>query len=79
MVHSWSRERVNSGRKAARSICGLHRSQIFGILVILPSTHSPIGLIMGREDSIMEWIFLAQKRNKKFKTYTEKASNLIIK
>jgi hypothetical protein len=29
------------------------------ILVILPSTHSPTGLNMQREGSIMEWIFLA--------------------
>ena len=35
------------------------------ILVILPSTHSPTGLIMQREDSIMEWIFLAHKQSKK--------------
>ena len=49
------------------------------ILVLLPSTHSPTGLIMQREDSIMEWIFLAHKQNKKLKTYVEKKSKLIIK
>lgn len=35
------------------------------ILVLLPSTHSPPGLIMQREDSIMEWTFLAHKQSKK--------------
>ena len=49
------------------------------ILVLLPSTHSPTGLIMQREDSIMEWIFLAHKQSKKLKTYIEKKSKLIIK
>ena len=49
------------------------------ILVLLPSTHSSTGLIMQREDSIMEWIFLAHKQNKKLKTYVEKKSKLIIK
>ena len=49
------------------------------ILVILPSTHSPPGLIMQREDSIMEWTFLAHKQSKKLKAYIEKISELIIK
>lgn len=48
-------------------------------LVILLSSDSPTGLIMQREDSIMEWIFLAHKQNKKLKTYVEKKSKLIIK
>jgi hypothetical protein len=39
------------------------------ILVILPSTHSPTGLIMQREDNIMKWTFLAHKQSKKLKTY----------
>ena len=34
---------------------------------------------MQREDSIMEWIFLAHKQSKKVKTYIEKISELIIK
>ena len=34
------------------------------ILVILPSIHSPTGLNMQREDSFMEWIFLACKLSK---------------
>lgn len=41
------------------------------ILVILPSIHSPAGLIMQREDSILEWIFLAQRQSKNLKTYAE--------
>ena len=45
------------------------------ILVILPST----GLIMEREDSIVEWISLVHKQSKKLKTYIEKISELIIK
>jgi hypothetical protein len=49
------------------------------ILVILFSTHSPTAIIMQREDSIMEWIFLAHKQSKKVKTYIEKISELIIK
>jgi hypothetical protein len=49
------------------------------ILVILPSTHSPTGLITQREDSIIEWIFLAHEQSKKFNTYIEKVSDLIIK
>jgi hypothetical protein len=48
-------------------------------LLILPSTSSPVGLIMQREDSIMEWIFLAHKQGKKLKTYIEKISELIIR
>jgi hypothetical protein len=31
------------------------------ILLILPSTHSPSGLIIQKENSIMEWISLAHK------------------
>lgn len=31
------------------------------ILVILSSTHSPILVLMQREDDILEWIFLAHK------------------
>jgi hypothetical protein len=41
------------------------------ILVILPLVHSPAGLIMQREDSILEWNFLAQKQSKNLKTYIE--------
>ncbi|KAL6066208.1 hypothetical protein STEG23_016757 [Scotinomys teguina] len=49
------------------------------ILVILPSRHSPTGILMQREDVILEWIFLPCKPNKKLKTYTEKISDLIHK
>lgn len=34
-------------------------SKLDCILVILSSTHSPTGLIMQRQDSIMEWIFFS--------------------
>ncbi|KAL6073039.1 hypothetical protein STEG23_025089 [Scotinomys teguina] len=49
------------------------------ILVILPSRHSPTGILMQREDVILEWIFLPRKPNKKLKTYIEKISDLIHK
>lgn len=49
------------------------------VLVILPSTHSPTGILMQREDYILEWIFLAHKQSKKLKTYIEKVSELILK
>jgi hypothetical protein len=34
---------------------------------------------MQREDYILQWIFLAHKQSKKFKTYIEKFSKLILK
>ncbi|KAL6083314.1 hypothetical protein STEG23_007305 [Scotinomys teguina] len=49
------------------------------ILVILPSIHSPTGILMQREDIILEWIFLPNKQSKKLKTYVEKISDLILK
>ncbi|KAL6034032.1 hypothetical protein STEG23_014676, partial [Scotinomys teguina] len=49
------------------------------ILVILPSRHSLTGILMQREDVILEWIFLPCKPNKKLKTYIEKISDLIHK
>ena len=49
------------------------------ILVILPSRISPIGILMQRDDIILEWIFLQHKPSKKLKTYVEKVSELIIK
>ncbi|KAL6044970.1 hypothetical protein STEG23_011887 [Scotinomys teguina] len=49
------------------------------ILVILPSRHSPTGILMQREDVILEWIFLPHKPNKKLKIYIEKISDLIHK
>ncbi|KAL6031936.1 hypothetical protein STEG23_004786 [Scotinomys teguina] len=49
------------------------------ILVILPSRHSPTGILMQREDVILEWLFLPRKPNKKLKTYIEKISDLIHK
>lgn len=33
------------------------------ILINLPSTHPSTGLIMKREESSMEWIFLTQKQS----------------
>ena len=38
------------------------------ILGILPSRISPTGILMQRDDIILEWIFLPHKPNKKFKT-----------
>ena len=49
------------------------------ILFILPSRISPTGILMQREDTILEWIFLPHKPSKKLKTYVEKVSELIIK
>ncbi|KAL6030846.1 hypothetical protein STEG23_024726 [Scotinomys teguina] len=49
------------------------------ILVILPSRYSPTGILMQREDIILEWIFLPNKQSKKLKTYVEKISDLILK
>ena len=49
------------------------------ILVILPSRISPTGILMQREDIILEWIFIPHKPSKKLKTYVEKVSELIIK
>lgn len=40
--------------------------KLYCILVTLSSTHSPKGILMQREDSILEWIFLSQKQNKMF-------------
>ncbi|KAL6070467.1 hypothetical protein STEG23_006054, partial [Scotinomys teguina] len=37
------------------------------------------GILMQREDVILEWIFLPRKPNKKLKTYIEKISDLIHK
>ena len=49
------------------------------ILVILPSRISPTGILMQREDTILEWIFLPHTPSKKLKTYVENISELIIK
>ncbi|KAL6092676.1 hypothetical protein STEG23_038231 [Scotinomys teguina] len=49
------------------------------ILVTLPSRHSPTGILMEREDVILEWMFLPCKPNKKLKTYIEKISDFILK
>ena len=49
------------------------------ILVILPSRISLMGILMQREDIILEWIFIPHKPSKKLKTYVEKVSELIIK
>ena len=37
------------------------------ILVILPSTHSPTGILMQREDYILGQLFLAHVQSKKIK------------
>jgi hypothetical protein len=46
------------------------------ILFILPSTYFPTGILMKKEVSILEWIVLAFKQNKK---YPERFSDLIVK
>ena len=45
------------------------------ILVILPSTYSPTGILLQREDYILEWIFLAHKQSKKLKTTLRRSLN----
>ena len=52
---------------------------ISSILVILPYRISPTGILMQREDVILEWTFISHKPSKKLKTYVEKVSELIIK
>ena len=42
------------------------------ILVILPSREYPSGILMQREDIILEWIFLPHKQNKKLKNIYRK-------
>lgn len=49
------------------------------IFVILPSNISPTGILMQRDDIIIEWIFLPHKPSKYLKTHEEKFSELIIK
>ena len=49
------------------------------ILVILPSKHSPTGILIQRENVILEWIFLPYNPSNKLKTYVEKISELIFK
>ena len=44
------------------------------ILVILPSRISPTGILMQREDTISEWIFLPHKTSKKIKNMCVKKS-----
>ena len=48
------------------------------ILVILLSREYPSGILMQREDTILEWIFLPHKQNKTLKTYIEKICDLIL-
>ena len=50
------------------------------ILVILPSKYFPRGILMERENIILEWIFLPHKYSKKFKKINaENFSELILK
>lgn len=42
------------------------------ILVILLSRQSSSGILVQREDIILEWIFPPQKQNKRLKTYVKK-------
>lgn len=48
------------------------------IMVMLPSMHIPTGIIMQRENKILQQIYLAHKV-KNLKTYVEKDSELILK
>ncbi|KAL6050466.1 hypothetical protein STEG23_001761 [Scotinomys teguina] len=56
---------------------------VFGVGIFLPVLSARLGLwigiLMQREDVILEWIFLSCKPNKKLKTYIEKISDLIHK
>lgn len=75
---------LHSGGLHAAGCYQCHQTQklqerwYFGILL---STHSPTELIMKKEDSILDWTFLAYTQtNKKRETYIiEKDSDLIIK
>ncbi|KAL6031325.1 hypothetical protein STEG23_000678 [Scotinomys teguina] len=42
-------------------------------------SHSPTGILMQREDIILEWIFLPNQHSKNLKTLVEKISELILK
>lgn len=54
--------------------------QLDCIVVILPFTHLTTGILMQREDNILEWIFFCHKKqNEKLNTYVEKVSELILK
>ncbi|KAL6090796.1 hypothetical protein STEG23_013222, partial [Scotinomys teguina] len=46
---------------------------------LIPWYKAQPGILMQREDVILEWIFLPHKPNKKLKTYIEKISDLIHK
>ena len=43
------------------------------ILVVLPSRISPTGILMQRDDIILEWIFLPHKPSKNFKNLCGKS------
>jgi hypothetical protein len=49
------------------------------ILVILPSNHFPTGILMQREDYILECIFLAHNQSKKLKTSCVPSSPVALK
>jgi hypothetical protein len=70
---------LNSPRCVYVCVCVCVCVCVYVCLVILPSITSSTGLIMQREYSIIEWIFLAHKQNKKLETYIKKISELTIK
>jgi hypothetical protein len=49
------------------------------ILVICPSTHSLSRVLLPRENSIVEWIFLAHNKVKQMKTCMEMIAELTMK
>lgn len=49
------------------------------ILGILPSTHSPIRILLQRKEYILELILYSMQHSKKLKCYKEKVSALILK
>lgn len=54
-------------------------SELDHIMFILPSMHSPTGILIQREDNILGCIFLPHKQSKILKTDVEKVSELILK
>ncbi|KAL6038617.1 hypothetical protein STEG23_017921, partial [Scotinomys teguina] len=54
-------------------------SNFISDFINLDALSLPFGILMQREDVILEWIFLPCKPNKKLKTYIEKISDLIHK
>ncbi|KAL6088012.1 hypothetical protein STEG23_033673 [Scotinomys teguina] len=60
-----------------KSLLLLVQRTVTRTIVLQETIHK--GILMQREDVILEWIFLPCKPNKKLKTYIEKISDLIHK